>query len=287
VSRRSYLPSSAAVLLLAGLAGGALVKAIDRPPDENARVTSSGTATSSQPKPYVVSVTLDRSGRPYDVTLPKGATVVHRPMTVLHAPSGRVLFMGGEAVPYAKADEYEAVTLAERPGRRYPVEAIWEDVKHGYDSIVGVVILERDTPIVRWRELQRVAYGTDGGVGGITTVEWAERPKALVNELSRLWDEQLIEKERQWFAADVDGHEGVDAIVFQNGFGDGGFPSIAGYDASGARAAIVLWTIVVPWRLAFPEGQPPAQVTSRERALAACLAGRRTVELGAHCRLAR
>jgi hypothetical protein len=51
--------------------------------------------------------------------------------------------------------------------------------------------------------------------------------------------------------------EGIDTIAFANGFGDGGFPSIAGYDAQGNRVAIALWTIVAPWRLAFPVGEPP------------------------------
>ena len=80
--------------------------------------------------------------------------------------------------------------------------------------------------------------------------------------------------------------EGIDTIAFANGFGDGGFPSIAGYDAHGERSAIVLWTIVAPWRLAFPQGRPPLQVTAREKALAACLAGPRKVD-GARCRVAR
>ena len=46
----------------------------------------------------------------------------------------------------------------------------------------------------------------------------------------------------------------MDTIAFSNGWGDGSFPSLAGYDASGARAAIVLWSVVAPWRIAFPEG---------------------------------
>jgi hypothetical protein len=276
VSRNWYVSSAAVVLLLTGLGAKTLLEAIDRS-DEDA----------PESKPYVVTVTLDPSGRPYDVALPRRATLERRLLATLHAPSRRVLFMGGEAVPDVKPDEYEPVTLAERPGRRYPVQAIWENVRDGEDGIVGVVIVERDTPIVRWRELQRVAYGTDAGLGGITTVEWGSRPKRLENDLSRLWNEQLIEKGRQSLVADVDGRQGADTIVFQNGFGDGGFPSIAGYDASGARAAIVLWTIVAPWRLAFPQGKPPAAVTRRERALAACLAGRRRLELGAHCRRAR
>lgn len=234
--------------------------------------------------PRYLDVTLDPSGRPYDTLLRKGAKVGRRPLAVLHAPSRRVLFMGGEEANYVQAGEHEPVTLEERSGRRYPVHAVWLD-ETSYDSIVGVVIVERDSPVVRWRELELVAYGTDAGLGAITTFEWAARDKAHSNEISRRYWKLLVEQGRQSFVADVDRHDGVDTIVFSNGFGDGGFPSIAGYDASGRRAQIVLWTIVVPWRVAFPEGRPPSQVTERENELAACLAGNRRID-GARCRLA-
>ena len=240
---------------------------------------------SPTPRPPV-DVTLDPTGRPYDVALPIGATVERRPLALLHAPSRNVIFLGGEAVRYVRAGEYEPVTLAERPGRTYPVHAIWIDTRDSHDSIVGVVIVEHDARVVRWRQLERVAYGTDGGLGGITTLEWAAKDKSLESDVQRRWEDELIDKGRQSFAIDADGVEGIDTIAFANGFGDGGFPSIAGYDAHGERSAIVLWTIVAPWRLAFPQGRPPLQVTAREKALAACLAGRRKVD-GARCRVAR
>jgi len=247
--------------------------------------TPSPTPAAPTPRPPV-DVTLDPTGRPYDVALPIAATVERRPLAMLHAPSRNVIFLGGEAVPYVRAGEYETVTLAERPERTYPVHAIWIDTRDSYDSIVGVVIVERDTRVVRWRQLERVAYGTDGGLGGITTLEWAAKDKSLENDVQRRWEDELIDKRRQSFAIDADGVEGIDTIAFANGFGDGGSPSIAGYDAHGERSAIVLWTIVAPWRLAFPQGRPPLQVTARENALAACLAGRRKVD-GARCRVAR
>jgi hypothetical protein len=233
----------------------------------------------------VVSVTLDLSARPYDVSLPKGGTVERRKLTVLHAPSGQVLFLGGEQAHYVEDGDIEPVALADRSGRRYSIDAIRVHSKLE-SRIVGVVFVERPTRVVRWRQLQRVAYGTDAGLGGVTTVEWAKRPKELDNSLSRLYQRKLVHEGRRWLAADVDGVPGVDTVLFDNGFGDGGFPSIAGYDAAGRRAQIVLWTIAAPWRLAFPEGALPAHVTARERALAACLAGTRTVDGGARCRRA-
>ena len=243
------------------------------------------TTEAAGPKPFVWDVLLDPDGRPYDAPLFPGSSLERRPLTVLHAPSGQVLFMGGERLPFPDAGA-PAATLAQSPGRRYPVHAIWEVRKgSGLESIVGVVIVERDTPIVRWRVLHETAYVTDGGVGGITTREWATRGSSQENALGRLYTSELSEKGRQYFTADVDGHEGVDTVAFLNGWGDGVFPSIAGYDASGDRVEIVLWTKVVPWRLAFPAGKPPALITKAENDFAQCLAERRLVE-GFRCRVA-
>jgi hypothetical protein len=219
--------------------------------------------------------------RPYDERLSRGFSIERRPLTVLHAPSRRVLFVGGEYLSYPDVGEVKRVTLGERPGRRYPVHAIW-NVSKDYEEIVGVVIVERDTPVARWKELHNVAYGTDAGTGGITTAEWDARPE----DEKRQFENDLISWQRESATFDIDGYPGIDTIGFTNGFGDGGFPSVAGYDASGARAAIVLWSIVVPWRLAFPEGRPPWQVTRRENQFAACLAGRRKVD-GSRCRIVR
>lgn len=254
--------------------------------DDRLADASRTNTTATQPtstKPYVWKVTIDPSGRPYDEPLTRGSRIERRPLTVLHAPSRRVLFMGGEYLLYADRNEAKAVTLAERRGRRYRVDAIWKVYKkERHEEIVGVVIVERDIPVVRWRELHPVAYGTDGGTGGITTAEWADRPESERREYELTLDGLDGEAE----VYDIDGFPGIDTIEFHNGFGDGGFPSVAGYDASGARAAIVLWTIVVPWRLAFPEGKPPWQVTRRENEFAACLAGRRKIE-GSRCRIVR
>jgi hypothetical protein len=192
--------------------------------------------------------------------------------------------MGGE---YAPSEADSEVVLSERPGRRYPVDAIWRIAPRKDGSriaeIVGVVIVERDSPVAHWRELDSTAYGTDSGTGGIAT---AETPTDLdtYEDVSLVFQSELGDKRRQFFTADLDGSPGIDTLVFANGFGDGGFPSIAGYDSSGRRAAIVLWSVVVPWRLAFPEGTPPVQVTRHENELAACLAGKRTVYGGMRCR---
>jgi hypothetical protein len=253
---------------------------------------SAGSGSGSQqptPRARYVEVTLDPSGRPYDRSLDKEGSIDRRRLTVLHAPSRRVVFLGGEHVPWVKPGEIEPVLLAERPGRRYRVDAIWRTERLGtklYEDIVGVVIVERDTRVERWRELQRVGYGTDAGLGAITTVEWPARGAEHPDEAERMY-ETLFDMHGPFRVADADGNAGTDTVVFSNGFGDGGFPAVAGYDAAGRRAQIVLWTIVAPWRLAFPVGIPPPQVTQREEELIDCLAGRRTVDDGARCRVSR
>jgi hypothetical protein len=251
-----------------------------------AMFASCGSAHRTTARQRVVDVTLDPSGRPYDVSLEHGARMFVRHLAVLHAPTRRVIFLGGEEALYVKDAERGHLLLADDPQRRYRVDAVWLAAPRDFPRIVGVVLRERRTSVVRWHQLQRVAYGTDAGMGAITTPEWAALPKGLDNPLSRLFDRYLKDGHRLSIVADVDGRPGSDTVLFDNGFGDGGFPSIAGYDARGRRAAIVLWTIVAPWRLAFPAGRPPSQVTRRENALADCLAGRRTID-GSQCRRTR
>jgi hypothetical protein len=94
---------------MAGVAAVLIAKLARDDPDATTTAASS-TA--------IFAVTLDPSGRPYDVALPSGATVERRRLAVLHAPSREVIFLGGEAVPYVTAGDYVPVTLAERPGRR-------------------------------------------------------------------------------------------------------------------------------------------------------------------------
>jgi len=267
------------VLVVVAIVAGALLVRND---DSEAPAT---TTEAAGPEPFVWDVKLDPQGRPYDAPLFPGSSVVRRPLAVLHAPSRRVLFMGGEYLPSPLPDA-RRVTLAERQGRRYPVHAIWEvRDQSGLKSIVGVVVVERDTPIVRWRVLHDPGYVTDAGTGGITTPEWAARAEPHANDVVHLYN-AAFQKNREHFVGDVDGHKGIDTIGFRNGWGDGAFPSIAGYDAAGDRVEIVLWTKIVPWRLAFPEGEPPAMVTKAEKDFAECLAGRLEVE-GHPCRVGR
>ena len=52
-----------------------------------------------------------------------------------------------------------------------------------------------------------------------------------------------------------------------------------GLDADGRLVAVAIVDTRYPWRLAFTDGTPPADITTRENELATCLAGDRDVEL--------
>lgn len=275
--RRIVVPSC---LVLAAVL--ALAAWLDRYPNHHPPMALAPVA-STRP----LDVSLDRSGHPYDAVLPAGDRVVTRPLTVLHAPSRRVLFTGGEYVSSLRTGDVASIELAARPMNRYPLEAVWLN-RPGtrFGGLVGVVIVERPTQVARWKVLDPIAYGTDGGTGAITTPEWAARPKAEDDVISRLYSKALVDEGRQWLTADVDGVKGVDTVIFDNGFGDGGFPSVAGYDAADRRAAIVLWSNSASWRIAFPDGSPPLEVTRTENELASCLAGHRTIN-GLRCRVAK
>lgn len=188
----------AAVLVVVALWGAAVVLfLVGRGSDTRSGAPTAEGAPPSSPHRYL-DVMLDPSGRPYDVPFPHGfkGRVVRRPLAVLHAPSRRVRFTGGEYAPGEPGDTQ--VFLAERSGRRYPVHAIWRDSaeEDGIDEIVGVVIVERNVPVDHWRELNPGAYGTDAGTGAIATVE-TPTDLETYEELSEVFLTELVDKGRQ------------------------------------------------------------------------------------------
>lgn len=299
--RRTFI----AVLILLGVAGylGGRHLDDDEPPpsyDELLGAISRGDLTVASPAwplfettpailpptEVTIEVPLDPAGRPYDVWLAPGAEVDRLPLVRLHAPTRKVLFMGGEETSNVRPGAYRPVLLAERPRREYPVDAIWLYEPGRERKTVGVVIVERDSPVVRWRQLADPAYTTYQGFGGITTVEWSAHPKDVNNPVEWAYWDKLRQRRLQTATVDADGRPGSDTVIFRTGPGDGSYPSFAGFDAAGRRAQIVLWSQAVPWRLTFPVGTPPARVTRRENQLWSCLRGR-TLDGGSPCKPAR
>jgi hypothetical protein len=112
---------------------------------------------------------------------------------------------------------------------------------------------------VEWGPFEH-AYGTDGGVGAVTSqavIGVASTPPArdsFIEDVDHGATYQLF---------DLDGAPGVDSMIFSNGFGDGGFPLSRGYDEAGEMVAVMIWDNRFPWRLAVPDGTPPPDVTER------------------------
>lgn len=258
-----------------------------RPMPPVAPMPTSTAARRQAPKLRPLDVQVDRSGRPYDVAMPAGYHVTTSMLTHLTAPSNRVLVGGGESIAFG-GDGETPITLAPRADHRYRIDVVWRQsgAAHVRD-VAGVIIRERAGAVTDWRAFEPASYGTDAGTGGITTPEWTPRVPAdegsnqlfqwLDGSVSSPGDDDLT-------VMDLDGVPGNDTIVFANGWGDGGFPGIAGYDRAGRRVAILIWNVIVPWRLAGLEGTPPIEVTRRERVLARCLAGQVSVPGASGCR---
>jgi hypothetical protein len=288
-----------AVLILLGFAGYVAGRHMDdeepRPSHDALLAVRSGDVPDSfgglretepsivAPAQVTIAVSLDPRGRPYDEHLAPGATVDRLRLMRLHAPTRRVLFMGAKEIGKVRRGTSRLVLLAERPGHEYPVDAIWLYEPGQPRKTVGVVIAERDSPVVRWRQLSDPAYTTYLGVGGITTIAWSGLPKGTDNPVEQAYWIKLRESQLQTAVVDTDERSGIDTVIFRTGRGDGSYPSFAGFDAAGKRAQIVLWSQSVPWRVAFPEGTPPVQVTRRENHLRSCLHGRTTAG-GSPCR---
>lgn len=69
---------------------------------------------------------------------------------------------------------------------------------------------------------------------------------------------------------DIDGDGAFDALEFNNGWGDGGFPLSRGLESRGRTVAVAITSMMLPWRIAVPDGVPPPDVTTEENRIAKC-----------------
>jgi hypothetical protein len=106
-----------------------------------------------------------------------------------------------------------------------------------------------DEPVVRWEHV--AGFGVDGGTGGIASaeaVEAIERSEidAVFNQYFEVLDRHSVDT-WAWLNIETGPGTGANVIGFSTGFGDGGYPVVAGYDAQGRVAAVVIDHLVVPW----------------------------------------
>jgi hypothetical protein len=105
---------------------------------------------------------------------------------------------------------------------------------------------------VRWADDRRFGWGTDGGIGFIGSPESAETLSILRTNVNRF----LAGLGRSPCVAYAN-DEGRNFVVYNNGFGDGGFPGTAGFDARGRLVAITWLLGPEPRVLGGLPGTPP------------------------------
>ena len=228
-------------------------------------------------------VSLDTEGRPYELVIPEGVTTTVESLDRrLVVPDGELRVMDGSAVevdPSYFADESVVLDF----GKTLELNvSLVREVFEEWSPILGVRIQVPNTTVARWDPFE-FGYGTDGGVGGVTTMSVITLAGALeddedgFNPIGRPITEGWDYETSDYFVGDLDSVPGPETIVFSNGYGDGAFPLTRGYDDKGDLVAVMIWDTRYPWRLAVPDGEPPADVTEREEQLIECMEGRREV----------
>lgn len=231
--------------------------------------------------PGDLGIGVDAAGRPFDVpgAAALGAEVVHEQVGTMVVEDGELRIMDGSALqvdPVFFADEAVSVRL---DGEAVEVTVLSVARRDGSPGTVGVRLdVAGDRDVVRWRPFEP-AYGTDGGVGGITTPAildgaGASGPHGFVPD--------DIYRDRYYLGAHARPPD-PDVFIFGNGVGDGGFPLSVGVDDHGDPVAVLLPSMNHPWRLVVPDGQPPPDVTRREDELLACLTGERPLNRDGAC----
>lgn len=262
---------------------------------DNGEVTVGGAAAPPEtlplddpPSAEELDVAFDADARPYDVAAGwwDGAEATEQSLGRLAAPDGELRVIDGISLgldPRFEADGATDVSFGERVGEVELTLIRSHDVSAPASELGATVGVRLDVPgadpVERWTPFE-YAYGTDGGLGGITTPVILDGA-AVVAELED-GDSFLGE---WWAGSDPDYYLGAhatddgtpDVFVYFNGFGDGAFPLSRGLSAGGDVVAVVLPTLTYPWRLMVPDGVPPDDVTRAEDELAECLTGKRTV----------
>lgn len=122
-----------------------------------------------------------------------------------------------------------------------------------------------DAP-VQWTEETSLFIGTDGGDGGFAT------SSAMVPSFPQNADSFL-----DAFYTNGDSISSIvcvvrhsddkpaDGVVFDIGYGDGGYPTLLGWSAEGRIVSVVSYGFVVPWALSGLPGVPPREVVDETR----------------------
>jgi hypothetical protein len=263
------------LLLAVFVAGGCMTTDSASVVPAPSAITPAPLRTITQPTTAAeLGIPLDPDGHPYDAPT-DGGTASTRPYATLHIAGGRLRVLDGNALEvFPDAEEAVGVTF---PGQdELKVDIVWEKYPQHGSAVLGVLVHPPHSPAVAHWGRYRDAYGTDGGVGGITSAAVTARATSLG---FHRWAAPKVDYNKQITLLNLDGRPGNDSMVFDNGYGDGGYPMSEGRDAGGRLVALLIWDPRYPWRLAVPEGTPPPDVVAREHQIADCIAGRRPLQV--------
>jgi len=132
------------------------------------------------------------------------------------------------------------------------------DVGGGGQLVPFVELYVADEEPVRWAEDVDLAIVTDGGDGAFIAPRSAGDQDVDLEHMDTIIDLAFTDSPRRTPYCTVRTFDGVpDAVVFPTGYGDGYYPTILGYGASGAVVDLVSFGHVVPWKLSGLPGTPP------------------------------
>jgi hypothetical protein len=246
-------------------------------------VASAGcTPKPNKDEPPKVSAWFDPNGRPYDVPGPVAKIGGVLRLGRFHVPEGPILVGDGSSIsPEFRPTIQEFSKVASTGSSDWDVSII------PFNGGATVLRLQKPNTLVEQWSAFESAYGTDGGLGGVTSSVplgapgWANMtsifgggtlPKVkVVLTTGEVLD--AVPAKEEYFSLvmnDADEDQQFDTIVFSNGYGDGGFPLSRGLDSAGETVAIVISSQMLPWRLTVPDGSPPPDVRAEENRIATC-----------------
>ena len=169
----------------------------------------------------------------------------------------------GSGFDAAAGVESVVVRVADEPVTAPVTLAVLDSVQAGR-RVAFVEVQVRTTTPVRWVEVRPLLIATDGGDGGFVR---GEAPDA--SDVVAIDDGSPQDYVGAFFPNGNSASENVcvqrlsssgeiDAVLFSTGYGDGGYPTFAGYDASGRVASLVSFGYVLPWRYSGLPGAPPS-----------------------------
>jgi hypothetical protein len=162
-------------------------------------------------------------------------------------PSGRVLASDAfllDAPPF---------TISLPPGR-HPVMLLHATGADFGPAIAAAMVRVAEGRVIRWEGAQvrdaptgadPFVYGVDGGTGSFASVEAVARLTSMPPDAATALVDQLVDKYSsgrgyvQSASITIDQSSGLNIVTFASGFGDGGYASWFGFDASGQPAALL------------------------------------------------